>query len=874
MKEIIITATVLILCILLIRRAFRGKISSRLQYALWLLVVFRLIIPVSAQIDMGPLSHYRLMDLVRQAELEQGDMASRLEEPIRVAVDSRSMLYRLVGNDVQRAQMEESLNNMSDDGASVVFMAGTLAFSWLDVLTLVWTAGMFTVGLWIIGSNAVFGHKLKKSRRLFVLSEEEKNTLFKKDDGSDIFRKKNRLPVVYLSDHISSPCLYGFFGREAVYLTEDVTKDSEKLKHVLVHELVHKKHGDSFWALLRGILVTVYWFHPLVWVAAACSKRDCELACDESALALLGEKERISYGETLLSIITKKRRISDLVCTATTMTGSGKSVKERIQFIVKKPRVLYTAMTSAALLTVVACLFVFTQNPQFDGGMMVDGSDGLTVMGADMQIQLPASIGGIGGCIVEEESDDVVIYHIKTKREVGRFSKMTFGDAIALVDEGRDILPIGNQGSNYLLRAYMGEPLTWTEHNYTLPEDKIEHAEKVPSGTDTKRTEHIYTPAGGETQGVLRHEDIYTPAGEELQGTLRHEEIYIPAEEGSQGALGHEDTATGEALPEESITTQPFDSSDTGVSETEHTYIPAEKTETGVPGTDSAVVTEIPKTDDDTVTAVPGTDSDDDTTYMIDSGKSVPAGKGKDYNPMLDKDWEVIPLEEEAAEEEVKVDYLPNEMISTTTYRPREVTADEIDTGCCLYIKADYDHVNGKYLEEMEFIDEELRTAAENVIILSLNRERREALFDALTKNRTPYVGDNSKVGALLSALPLPPTLNRTEGFSLQTVELPYSLRFGYEMSTDFFTKEDQDMLYFNAAMLFYSIGNVEEIAIEVNHPSRGSFMMMDYYREDFEKDIPALQGADYENDQVFREKLPEVHAAVEEQIFSGSHEK
>ncbi|MDE7233124.1 MAG: hypothetical protein K2N37_08650, partial [Lachnospiraceae bacterium] len=54
--------------------------------------------------------------------------------------------------------------------------------------------------------------------------------------------------------------------------------------------LVHKKHGDSFWALLRSVLVTVYWFHPLVWVAAACSKRDWELAWDEEALLLLGER--------------------------------------------------------------------------------------------------------------------------------------------------------------------------------------------------------------------------------------------------------------------------------------------------------------------------------------------------------------------------------------------------------------------------------------------------------------------------------------------------------------------------------------------------------------------------------------------------------
>lgn len=764
MKEIIITATVLILCVLLIRRIFRGKISSRLQYALWLLVALRLIIPVSAQIDLGPLTRFRLMDLVGQMELAQGDMAKRLSEPIHVTVDinSQSMLYRLIGNDEQKAKIEDAISNMPDDGASSVFMAGTLGFSWLDVLTILWTAGMLVVGLWIVVSNIVFGHKLKKSRRPFVLSEAEMDTLLKKGDGSDIFRNKgkSRLPAFYLIDHISSPCLYGFFGREAVYLTEEITKDPEKLRHVLVHELIHKKHGDSFWALLRSALVTVYWFHPLVWVAAACSKRDCELACDEGALALLGDEERIPYGETLLSIIIRKGRLSDLVCTATTMTGSGKSMKERVQFIAKKPRVIYAAVAAVLLVMIGVCVFVFTQNPQFKGGILVNSPDGITVTGADMQIQLPASISGISGYVVEEESDDVVIYHMKAQKEVGRFSRVTFGKAIEMVDAGQEIVPIGDQGYNYLLRAYMGEPLTWTEHSYTLPEDQLEHVE--PAGAGTERTEH--------------------------------------------------------------------------------TYIPADETGTGVPGTDS----------------------NDDTTYVI-NGTAVP-GKGSDYNPMLDTDWEVIPLEEEMAEE-VKVDYLPNEVIRTTEYQPREITADEIDEGCYLYVKADYDKVNGKYAQEMAFIDEELRKAAGDVIILSLNRRRREALFDALTKNRTLYVGDNVKVGALLEALPLPPTFSRAEGFSLQTAEEPYSLRFGYEMSTDIFTKDDQDMIYFNAAMLFYSIGNVEEISVEIKKPSGENFMMRVYYREEMEKDIPSLQNLDYGNEQIFRETLSEVHVEVEKRI-------
>lgn len=810
MREILITATVLILCILLIRRIFRGKISSRLQYALWILVVLRLAIPVSAQFDLGPLSRFRLLDLVEKDEsgiAERLNETIRLEEPIQMTMDSDSILFRLFAPD----EVKETLEDMPTDGPTAVFLAGRLGFSRLDVLWFLWGLGALVVGVWILATNILFSRRLKRNRQPFELPENVKTAVLEMN-----CRKKGRLPACYLADGISSPCLYGLPGREAIYLTGEVVEDADRLRHVVVHELVHKKHGDGFWALLRGVLVTVYWFHPLVWVAAACSKRDCELACDEGALALLGEEERIPYGETLLSIITKKGRASDLVCTATTMTGSGKSVKERIQFIAKEPKVLYAAVAGALFLIAAVCLFVFTRDARFHG-TTVDAQEGLTVTGADMQISLPASIGGISGCVVEKESDDVVIYHIGAQEEVGRFARMPLRDALELVDEGREVVPIGDYGYNYLLKAYLGEPLSRTEHYY------------FPSGTGD-------AGHGGTTE--------YVPGTDENPLLSRDWEV-IPLEEGEQPV----EEEKRDYLPNESITTEPWDGSD---KVTMHTYTPNQDavSEEGTGGRSAA--------------GEPGTDSSDDITYIMDNNQSA-ENEGRSGGVLSHEDVYLL-----AEEMEDKTDYLPNEAITTTTYQPTEVNVDELQSGCYVYVKADfYGKVNDKYQEEMAFIDTELKAAANQVIILSLNRERREALFDALTANRTPYVGDNARVGALVDALPLPPTLNRSGGFSLQSLEEPYSLRFDYEMSTDLFTQEDRDMLYFNAAMLFYAVGNVEEIAIEVQNPSGSSFMMT-YDREKMEKELPGLLNADYEDEQGFRERLSELHIAVEAHLSAA----
>lgn len=765
MKEIIITSSVLILGILLIRRIFRGKVSSRLLYALWLIAALRLVLPVSLQMDLGPFSFLQPTELVRQAEQNSGLSEGRLEEPIQISLSGSNPLFRFF---VSRAA-GEAIGGA--DGPTSIFIAGKLGFARMDILRFIWKGGMIIVAVWMAVVNFLFFYRLRKDREEFMLPQELTEM---------IHGKRKKAVRVYTAEHLASPCLYGFPGWEAVYLTPDVAEDADKLRHVMVHELVHRKHGDSFWAVLRSVLVAVYWFHPLVWVAAVCSKRDCELACDEGALALLGEEERIPYGETLLSIITRRGRFSDLACTATTMTGSAKSVKERIQFIVKKPGMIYAAIAALAVLTAVICLFVFTRGLWSDG-VIVDSREGLTVTGADMRIHLPASIGGISGCVVEGENEDIVVYHQDAGREVGRFSKLPLKDALALVDAGREVTPLGNEGDNYLLRAYLGEPLS--------------------------RTEHIYTPAEKET-GALWHEDVY--------------------------------------LPNESIIVSDDPIDDT----THHTYTPAAEGEAG---------TDVPA-----MSGVPGTDSNGETTYIIDDGvdndDTTYILDEEDNNAMLSKDWEPIPLEEEES-----VDYLPNEEITVTTYQPRNVNVDELEGGCYIYVKADFDKVPEKYREEMNFIDSELKAAGSGAVILSLNSKRREALFDALTENRTPYIGDNARVGAVLEALPLPISLNRVEGFTLQTMEQPYSLRFSYEMSMDVLTKEDEDTLYFNAAMLFYTVGNLEEITMDIQNPGgvdKTYFRVFE--REQMEEELPALLDADYEDDQAFRDSLEELYPAIE----------
>lgn len=758
MKEIIITVSILIICILLIRRVFRRKIGSRFQYALWLLVALRLVIPVSIPVSL-PMAE--VLDPYHLMGFDTDDVVEQLEQPIQVTIHSGN-IYHLLAED-----SDQTADNASGEtgGARTFFMAGHLGYSWLDVLGILWTGGMLIVAAWILLTNRIFYHRLKKGRKIVELSKEAESALQERLPRK-IIRTYERIRI-YTAEDLVSPCLYGMPGREAVYLTPELIEDTNRLCHVLTHELCHRKHGDSFWGILRGLLVTVYWFHPLVWVAAVLSKRDCELACDEAALMLLGEEERISYGETLLSIITRKARVFDLLCNATTMTGNGKSVKERIGFIAKKPQILRTAVALTAILMTVVFGFAITRHHE-RVRIAVFGQDMDTVTGADMQIPLPDNIRGICGQVTEKGKDDVIIYHVPSRQEVGRFARLKLKDVLQLVDEGREVVPIGEYGDNYLLKAYLGT-----------------------SGETVEVTTHTYTPAGLDDEAEV-------------------------------GVLGHEDVIIS--------------------------YTPEE---TG---------------------AVPGTDSNTEAN----GAKQIPAPEETDSQGIFlpYEEGQSLDAEELARkDEEGCVEYLPNEEIHTTTIYPaKEVNVDELShIGCYVYIKADYSKVEERYYQVLEQLSDELEEAVQDVVVLSLNGEIREELLNTLTDNRTPYVGDNSKVGALVHALPVPSALNFRGDISLQTMEAPYSLRFEYEMTTSSLPEEDSDLMYFNAAMLFYAIGNVDEIMMYIRYPigSDTESSVYVYYRTDMEKAHEGLSGADYENSQVFREGLESLHMDVVEYLHS-----
>lgn len=189
---------------------------------------------------------------------------------------------------------------------------------------------------------------------------------------------------VYVCGGLPSPYLFGLL-RPAIYLTPAAAAGSPgSLRHVIAHEETHAKHLDPLWSLLRCVCLAVYWFNPLVWVAAAASKTDCELACDEGTLRRLGEAERLSYGQTLLSLVPVRRRLANPLLSATTMMSGKRRLKDRITRIAEKRKTFAAAVLIVVMLSAVVCVCTFTAAKNtLDAAVKPEETD-LSLTGAEL----------------------------------------------------------------------------------------------------------------------------------------------------------------------------------------------------------------------------------------------------------------------------------------------------------------------------------------------------------------------------------------------------------------------------------------------------------------------------------------------------------
>lgn len=328
----IILSTVFLAVMILFRTVLRGKISARFIYGMWGLVALRLLIPVpllEAPVDVRFEEEIRPNQRVEMTDISQRDININ---PI-VENPNKTVMNPSTGNQgtANVSQGTEEMVNKSapeeKDEAAVPMVqdskSGDTVFPSFAVKQMglgIWGGVSIVVFLAFLLSNFHMFMKLRRTRQTFGGNSDESH------------------PPIYVSSTVNMPCLYGLF-RPAVYLPEYIRElPEEEAAYILLHEKMHYKHRDNIWVALRIVLVSLFWFHPLVWLAARLSKQDSEYAVDEAVLYQLGEEKQIRYGETIVHTLRAGMNRSPMVFYGCTAVSSKKEMKKRLQMMAKRKK--------------------------------------------------------------------------------------------------------------------------------------------------------------------------------------------------------------------------------------------------------------------------------------------------------------------------------------------------------------------------------------------------------------------------------------------------------------------------------------------------------------------------------------------------------
>lgn len=299
-----ITASYIIIAVLLVRTLFK-KMPRKFVCALWTIAGLRLALPFSIESEFS---------LIPSAETVPADIALS-QNP---AIQSGFLPVNSIVNPII------SENFSPEVGASV---------NPLQVINVVASV------LWLVGIAAILLYGIISYFKL------------KKTVSTAVLLKDN----IMQSESVVSPFILGIF-KPKIYIPFGMDEGTQN--YVIAHEKAHIKRRDYLIKPIGFLLLAVYWFNPLVWIAYTMLCRDIERACDEKVIALMNGDERKEYAAALLDCAVNRRRIA-----ACPLAFGEVGIKERIKGVINYKKPAFWVIVVAFIACIVAAL-CFLTNPK------------------------------------------------------------------------------------------------------------------------------------------------------------------------------------------------------------------------------------------------------------------------------------------------------------------------------------------------------------------------------------------------------------------------------------------------------------------------------------------------------------------------------
>jgi beta-lactamase regulating signal transducer with metallopeptidase domain len=326
-----IASSIIAVVIIGIRFFLNNRLPKIFSYALWAILLIRLLIPFSF---ISTLSIFNALPTPVATTITQGSIglgaAQFIPENIETAANPEINTENNAGNSLINNSLPAAGQELSDNSMQNIIFAA----SWIWLLG---TAFLFAISM--------FMYLRTESRlRTAVLYREESII-----PGVHSNLKLKRKVPVYISDRISTPIVCGFVSPRIIlplFLTQNGNETA--LQHIMTHELVHIKRMDYLIKPLSMLALCMHWFNPLIWISFILSQKDMESSCDEKVLSISHIDIKSSYATLLIHMAAKQNSLLN----GGLLAFGESNIKSRIKNIMdyKKPGYWIIATTVATLI--------------------------------------------------------------------------------------------------------------------------------------------------------------------------------------------------------------------------------------------------------------------------------------------------------------------------------------------------------------------------------------------------------------------------------------------------------------------------------------------------------------------------------------------
>lgn len=307
-------AGVLVLVVLAVQRIFRRQLTNRWRFALWWIVLARLLMPFKPE---SALSLFNYVQPTVHLSAPAPASPAPVIQPERMPGAPTMVPPPVFIPKPNAVENSRSLPEPAPKNEDAVIAKPPAAIPTSSAQHHIKHTGDYLMpalgGLWLAGmvilSGIVLVQLLRFRRKLAgVTAPADSNLQNHLDDCRREFGVSR--PVQLLeTDAVQSPALFGLLRLQLLVPRGFGTQfNRNELRYVFLHELAHVKRGDLWLNWLVTLLQIVHWFNPLLWLGFVRLRADRELACDELALLRAGDSAGTAYGETVVKLLEHLNR--------------------------------------------------------------------------------------------------------------------------------------------------------------------------------------------------------------------------------------------------------------------------------------------------------------------------------------------------------------------------------------------------------------------------------------------------------------------------------------------------------------------------------------------------------------------------------------